>query len=304
MRKGFTLIELLVVVAVIAVLLAVLLPALAGARESALGVQCGSRLRQVTTGWYTYAHDNAGYLVPGQPGRYSDPERNVYDVGNGKQYRPRWYVILGAQTDLYCFENPSPEREDEHSMQITNEMFICPSTPDWTSTRNCSYGYNHQFLGNTRFVQNEEALGFINYPVHIGMITSPSNTVMAGDSMGTAAGKPEALRTPNRNDGSRDPELRALGGHGYIIDPPRLTDDCDYADRRNRAPEHRSAPHPRHQGKATIAFCDGHIERRSLRELGYWVNEDGSVAHSNEFTTNKFFSGTGRDRDPPTLSGR
>ena len=61
------------------------------------------------------------------------------------------------------------------------------------------------------------------------------------------------------------------GPHGRIA-------DSDYADPEARAPENRSAPDPRHLGRANVVFCDGHIERLTLQELGYVVRADGSVA--------------------------
>jgi prepilin-type N-terminal cleavage/methylation domain-containing protein/prepilin-type processing-associated H-X9-DG protein len=57
-RSGFTLIELLTVLAVVATLAALLLPALAGARAKAQGIQCLGNQRQLTLAWALYAHDN------------------------------------------------------------------------------------------------------------------------------------------------------------------------------------------------------------------------------------------------------
>lgn len=95
-RRGFTLIELLVVIAIVAALLGILLPALGGVRKTAQAVKCSSNMRQVALGWATYANDNDDISIPGQMGRYSDEAKNVYFVGNGYQYRPRWYVTMGA----------------------------------------------------------------------------------------------------------------------------------------------------------------------------------------------------------------
>lgn len=300
-RCGFTLIELLVVVAIVALLIGLLLPALSGTHASARSLICTTRMRQVATGWQIYADTYRDISVPAQPGRFGDEDRNMYQLGNGKQYRPRWFAVIGAAAGFDAFANPSPLRENEHSMAVDgNEVFLCPSVPEWFNTRNYAYGYNHQFLGNTRFVNNDENDGFIHFPVRASSLYA-SATVMFADSLGTAAGKPVSQHTQNRNDGSRDPQLRAQGGHGYAIDPPRLTADSDFADRRNRAFEHRSAPHARHRGRANVAYCDGHIESKTLEELGYIVNADTSVAGDDPNATNAQFTGSSRDTDPPSM---
>jgi len=63
-RVGFTLIELLVVISIIALLIALLLPALSGARESAMAIQCGSNERQLMIGLSLYSEDNKDYIMP------------------------------------------------------------------------------------------------------------------------------------------------------------------------------------------------------------------------------------------------
>lgn len=298
--SGFTLIELLVVIAIIALLIGILLPALGAARKSARGAVCASQLRQVTLGWAIYANENDDISVPGQVGRYADESKNVYYVGNGDQYRPRWYVQMGAAAGFYALANPSPDPAYEHSAQVDNEVFLCPEAKDWTSTRNSPYGYNYQFLGNSRFRNDNESQGFVRFPIRTSSVDG-SGTVMAADSMGTAAGKPEAERTPNRSDGGRDPELRALGGHGYSIDPPRLNDNGDFADPKNPAGEHRSAPHPRHSNKAMVSFCDGHVAPWSLTDLGYTLEGDGAVRAFDAAANNALWGGDRRDREVPAV---
>lgn len=308
--SAFTLIELLVVIAIIAVLISILLPALGAARASADGVVCQSRMRQIAIGWNSYAEDNDDISVPGQPGRYADEALNLYPLGNGTHYRPRWFALIGAAAGFDAYSKPSTDRADEHSLPVDgSDVFLCPPVDEWTSTRNFAYGYNHQFLGNTRFrdINNGDS-GFINFPVRASTINA-ARTVLAADSMGTAAGKPEHLREPNRADGTRDDvdgtPLFALGGHGYALDPPRLAErGSDYADPRYREDMHRSAPDERHGGQANVSYCDGHVERLSLGELGYRVESDGSVAARGEDATNQLFSGTMIDELAPGLIAR
>jgi len=299
-RWGFTLIELLVVAAITSLLMAILLPSLQMARRSARTVTCASNLRQLGIGWTMYADQNDGSVVPGRPGKFADATRNIYSVGNGLQYRPRWFVTMGAETGFFAYDQPSTDPADDNRKLIDgNKVFLDPEQPDRINNRNYAYGYNFQFLGNTRFKGNQEARGFIHFPVKVDPLHG-AMTVLAADGLGTAAGKPTNVRTDYRVDGSGD--VFAIGNHAWSLDPPRLTATADYCDDANRAPEHRSAPEMRHNGKANVLWCDGHVATATYQSLDYVENGDGSIAASDERSTNRFFSGSGRDDDPPAIN--
>ena len=301
--RAFTLVELLVVIGIIGVLIGILLPVVGKVRQSATATQCTSNMRQIATGWLMYATANNGTSPPNRPPFEAPPATNVYNVGNGEYYRPRWFALIGVHAGMHPFSSPSARRDDTDSSLIDNPVFLCPAEPEWRNNRNYAFGYNYQFLGNMRWKGIDETGAainptFINFPVKAARIKA-AQTVLAADAMGTAAGKPRHQRTGYRNDGGND--MFAVGNHAWPLDPPRLTETSDYADQRRRQPEHRTAPDPRHRGKANVAFCDGHVEAMSLKDMGYVVNPDGSVAATAPGAHNRLFSGTGEDLDPPPV---
>jgi prepilin-type processing-associated H-X9-DG protein/prepilin-type N-terminal cleavage/methylation domain-containing protein len=293
-RRAFTLVELLVVIGIIAILIAILLPVLGKVREQANGVKCASNLREMAKMWYQYANENHGISAPGRLPKF-DPVDSPYWIGNGMQYRPHWYELFGAGMKNYASRKPDPTEDD--SWKVDSDLYTCP-TMDWRNSRNFVWGYNFQFLGDTHF--KSDGVTLVNYPVKANAISRASETVMAADCIGTAAGKPISVRTGHYDDGQKD--LFAIGNKAHLLDPPRLIADSDYCDHEALAPANRSATDPRHNGKANVAYCDGHVERRSLQELGYIVRPDGSVAATDNNAHNRYVSGTGDDRDPPKVN--
>lgn len=307
-RHGFTLVELLVVISIIGTLIAILLPSLSAARRSAHGVVCASNLRQIATGWNMYAQKYDGAIVPGRVAKYQGSD-NTYYVGNGYQYRPRWYIQIGAAAGFYAYDEPSTDPADDNTKTVDNRLFICPTKPDWINNRNYTYGYNYQFLGNSRFKvdaagDGDANLGFINFPVKIDHLRSASKIVMVADTLGTAATYAANAGQPYNVTG-QDNQLNELGNHGWALDPPRLTVEGDFCDDKHRN-EARSGPDPRHANKANFLFCDTHVAKLTPEEVGYSRRPDGSYPMpgdpSNDDRSHNFkFSTTGRDDDPPPI---
>jgi len=288
-RRAFTLIELLVVIAVIAILVAILLPTLGKSKEAARTTVCLSQLRQLGAGWDMYADANKDVMVPGRAPNLANAADNVYEIGNGRKFRPTWLARLGQYVGIYGFGEPS---DTDGRQDYVNRLYQCPVTADWNDERNHCYGYNYLFLGNSR---QTAAGNYHYYPVRRARIQTFSGTVMAGDSMGTAASVPPAERHPYSNNGRDDV---AYGNESFGLDAPRLTPESDAA-----SATHRAGPHARHAARVNIIFLDAHGTTMTPEALGYVYKDEAvqEATNGTETATNALFGGTGGDIDPPPI---
>ena len=279
-RGGFTLVELLVVIAIIVVLAGLMLAGIASARKAADSAQCQSNLRQLALATAQY-RDATGYY-PAYRAEYPAITNN-YGVN-----RPRWQWILAAYVGGWA-QNPDAiaaagNADPTYSnVPLDNKLLICPSMQAGTSSlmnsndvfsiRNGSYGYNFGYLGNCRtMVDGDPTTPPLNYPVP--SVKEPSRTILFADSRGGAF--------PH-------------GGHSMTLDPPHmvvrgdgLTVNSPYwaqAPFNGRAlanvnpygPDEGtsdiqvpfSPAEARHSGRANVVFVDGHVESRTLVDLGY-----------------------------------
>ena len=307
---GFTLIELLVVVSIVGTLVSILMPAASRARTSAKSVVCLSRLRNLGQGLILYSNSNREMLPPARLPKIDDQQWRSRILG-GVKYRPTFLAMMGHEVGLKPFNDPKPNRKDIDNegqpgdrQNYASEQYVCPETPDWLDERNGSYGYNYQFLGNARLVDEKSPTSYKNWPVVISRVKSPSNCVAVADTMGTAASFPLHSRGQYEDNSYRSGQsgrsASALGNEGFNLDPPHVDPEGGEMAGLEESPPLRTAAHARHGTDSNVLWVDAHASPNSLKALGYRVLEDGVVALDGD---NRLFSIDRKDT-PWTLSQR
>jgi prepilin-type N-terminal cleavage/methylation domain-containing protein/prepilin-type processing-associated H-X9-DG protein len=249
-RTGFTLIELLVVIAIIAILAAILFPVFAQAREKARTISCASNLKQLGLAFSMYQQDYDG----GFP---------AFSYQESTAPKLRWMNVIFPYTrngQIGVCPTVSGPRA------ITNELEVS------ANSRNYSYGYNYQYLGNSRF---NAASGRMRYPVFETMIQFPADTILVADNDGTAG-----WRVEDRLPWGTDEDQRRLLNHGYSIDPPILPSWAEGRPSTSTSSNNAGGPRPgwtrisdRHNGGANVLWCDGHVKwarREQLEKPRFW----------------------------------
>lgn len=294
-RSGLTLIELLVVIAIISLLISTLLPALSAARANARAAVCLSNLRVLGQGVSIYVNTNRDVLPPGRLPKID--QCNTYaDILGGRKYRPTFVAMMSTAVNAPPFDDPAAcatnidaAGEAGDRQNYAYGVYVCPSVSDWTDERNGAYGYNYQFLGNSRLLDDANPLSYKNWPVRITQVRYPGNTIAAADCMGTAASWTPAERLEYDNN-ARD--AQRFGNEGFNLDPPRVDPVNGEMANFDATPQSRTAPDPRHGNRANFLFVDGHVAALSLGRAGYVVNPDETISFDGE---NAMWTLDGRD---------
>ena len=294
-QPAFTLIELLVVVAIVALLISILAPTLSTARRKATATRCLAHLRVLGQGIVIYETENQQVMPAGRLPKIDDCNAGM-EIRGGVKYRPTFVAMMSTAVGAPPFDDPAAcKNEVDLNGEVGDrqnydyDVYVCPAVADWTDERNGSYGYNYQFLGNSRVFDPADPTRYKNWPVKREQIRYASRTVAAGDCMGTAASWPSAQRRPYENNG-RDADQ--FGNEGFNLDPPRVDPVNGEMANFDSAPQSRTAADPRHLGLANILWLDGHADAQTLPALGYRLGPLDVVEFDGE---NVLWSGSGRD---------
>jgi len=257
-QTGFTLVELLTVVAVTGVLAALLTTAVSKAKGRAQLIQCVNNVRQQGLGLTEFAADHHCYPLGFNPNYYQGayPEHSV-----------TWMSSLAKELGVKMRDtnNPPPGIASFYC-----GIFLCPAAVNWTAPipggrlSNTDYGYNSDGLARigpdgasdlNSFGLGGHAIGFSKQnknhgspapPIHPSDIAAPSEMLAIGD--GFAGSKGVLLDTVDALSRNRD--FNGSTTQQYL-NYPQIT----------------KWVHARHQNRANMVFCDGHVETLTLEFL-------------------------------------
>jgi prepilin-type N-terminal cleavage/methylation domain-containing protein/prepilin-type processing-associated H-X9-DG protein len=236
LRAAFTLIELLVVVAIIAILASLLLPALAKAKGRALAVKCVNNLKQLSLIWTLYADDNDDRIASNGQGGAGDPATWV--GGSFESNMP-------DNTNAFLMTDPRRSLFGPY-LKVT-EIYRCPSDKTTVSISGRkrpvvrSYGMN-SFVGWEPFMANGEPARYRENPT-VGYRVYRKT----GDA--TLPGTSELFTLAEiHSESICRPFFGVAMGRPFFYHVP-----ANYHDR-----------------STTLAFADGHVERKRWLDSRTW----------------------------------
>jgi len=280
-RTAFTLVELLVVIGIIAVLVGILLPVLGRARESAKRVACLSNLRQLSTAFVMYCHENHDWFP--SPAVFGGPGATL--LGYGNQPAPSGYPAdwIGWPEDWVVWRNKTPSDPLRGALMrylgnpSSGAIMMCPSDDSqWRRIINPGDGiYPYSYVMNSYM-----SFGTNQNPHVPATVTSPKNNLKFPE---LAAWKLSQVRHTSTKILVYEMDERAIqDGRGQLQSPPIGMSAANIismlAIRHDRTRKQPDDP-PSGAGpikliedqqnkdcKGNVGFCDGHGEYISRLE--------------------------------------
>ncbi len=284
--RGFTLVELLVVVAIIAILASLLLPALSQARTAANRTACKSNVRQQMLAVSLFVTDNAHYPLLRDGRNVTDQK---YWFGFLESYSGSQWPASRSTARNSVFACPSYTRlrgiyarQRAYTPNVRDrEGIALPSTMQFEATMG-AYSYNGSGIGPSyarisdgrslglsgdwQEAKTRTGRGFYR-PVREAQVRSPSEMIVIGDAtLGYLNGETSAS-IQESSDGALIGRLtfglfRQSAPETAFFQTLRIADDVSDSSRKAL-----SATARRHQAKQTMAFADGHVRSRPLKDF-------------------------------------
>jgi prepilin-type processing-associated H-X9-DG protein/prepilin-type N-terminal cleavage/methylation domain-containing protein len=297
--RAFTLVELLVVIGIIALLISILLPSLTAARRSAQVTACSAKLHFIMVAAQLHRQEHGDYyplagVLPGDtPQTLDDDYQRKYDYEpasvasntNASQLPILAPITDALETEMvgnkYLYSNGGPMGNIDYNTNVGNfldpkglnaKFFLCPShavspldvlpkieylfyvDPHEYSCQPQSYIFNEYIVGwndNLGYLQGKGSL-----------LHQPALTMFAADGNGGAT-------TTNH------PGIGGLPNPMYTVYSNTTTGPVSLANAYTApafgvgiAGDKANFDLVRHRGRMNIAFCDGHVETRSITLAG------------------------------------
>ncbi len=259
--RGFTVVELLVVIAIIAVIAAFLLPVFNSVRSNARHIAWMDSTRQLSTASQLYLADyDDTFMIPRHHFQGSASENN------DRTWVQSMLPYLRNFNLLLC-----PVDTTRESDLMVFDPDLGPGDPDrryYEASKRVNLGYNYTYLSPV--VQRSQ--GWVPFPRSTGSVENPSATLMFGDSAW------ELVNGQPRGGGNYliiPPCRYMVSSAGVVEDSFDLPGVADWrvftggltwqSNEQNELwPSQAGGLYPWFKTSITIAFVDGHVERKRL----------------------------------------
>jgi prepilin-type N-terminal cleavage/methylation domain-containing protein/prepilin-type processing-associated H-X9-DG protein len=259
-RRAFTLVELLVVIGIIAALIAMLLPALSKAREQARAVKCLSNIRQIALATVSFCNNNKGQFPgPGSKGNRANDWIAWDQIPNDDDPNDPAYINYSA---LAPYLGAKGDALKEFFRCDSDDVESRPATVNPAEKYRYSYSMNSmltrpQIYRSLPWLVNEK-----RPKLKIQEVRNSSQKLMLIEEHSNSID--DGLWSAFILDTSVDPP--AYYGRGFSAGGPANPTQNNPNNITDRHQTKKDKKNP--FGRGGAAFCDGHAEFVSSRELG------------------------------------